>query len=108
VEGYPPGTPKSSDEPKPSPYHGYFLKILKAQGPHAPGGKFSYVINDNMIAGYALIAFPDKWDNSGVMTFIVSQQGRVYEKNLGPDTATLAAAITDYDPDPTWKLVEEP
>jgi Protein of unknown function (DUF2950) len=105
TEGYPPGTPQSSEDPKRSPYHGYFFKILKAQGPHAPGGKFSYVINDNMIAGYALIAYPDKWDSSGVMTFLVSQQGRVYEKNLGPDTATVAAAITEYDPDPSWKLV---
>ena len=109
AEGYSLGMPKSGDEPARSPYHGYFFKILKAQGPHAPGGKFSYVINDNMIAGYALIAYPDKWDSSGVMTFLVSQQGRVYEKNLGPDTATVAAAITEYDPDPSWKLViEEP
>ena len=85
-----------------------FFKILKAQGPHAPEGKFSYVINDNMIAGYALLAYPDKWDRSGVMTFIVNMQGRVYEKNLGPDTATLAAAITEYDPGSDWKLVKEP
>ncbi|MBZ5590485.1 MAG: DUF2950 domain-containing protein, partial [Acidobacteriia bacterium] len=104
AEGYSLGMSKTGDEPRRSPYHGYFFKILKAQGPHAPGGKFSYVINDNMIAGYALIAYPDKWDSSGVMTFIVSQQGRVYEKNLGPDTGTLAAAITEYDPDPSWKL----
>ncbi len=108
AEGYTLGTPKSGDAPKRSPYHGYFFRILKAQGPYAPGGKFNYIINGNMIAGYALIAYPDKWDSSGVMTFIVNQQGRVYEKNLGPDTATLAAAITEYDPDPTWKLVEEP
>lgn len=89
-----------------APYHGYYFKILKSQGPHAPGGKYSYIINGNMIAGYALIAFPDKWGNSGVMAFIINQQGRVYQKNLGPDTAKLAAAITEYDPDPTWKLVE--
>lgn len=89
-----------------APFHGYYFKILKSQGPHAPGGKYGYVINGNMIAGYALIAYPDKWGNSGVMTFIVNQQGRVYQKNLGPDTAKLAAAITAYDPDPTWKLVE--
>ena len=107
AEGYSLGMPKSGGEPKRSPYHGYFFKILKAQGPHAPGGKFSYVINDNMIAGYALIAYPAKWDSSGVMAFIVSQQGRVYEKDLGPDTATLAAAVTEYDPDMSWKLVEE-
>ncbi len=106
-EGYQIGMPKSSDAPKRSPYHGYFFKILKAQGPYAPGGKFSYVINGNMIAGYALIAYPAKWGNSGVMTFIVNQQGRVYEKNLGSDTATLAGAVSEYDPDPTWKRVEE-
>ena len=105
-EGYQIGLPKSADAPKRSPYHGYFFKILKAQGPYAPGGAFSYVINGNMIAGYALIAYPAKWGSSGVMTFIVNQQGRVYEKNLGPDTATLAAAVTEYDPDPSWKLVE--
>ena len=90
-----------------SPYHGYYFKILKAQGPHAPGGKYNYVINGNMIAGYALIAYPDKWGSSGVMSFIVNQQGRVYEKNLGPKTAKFGAAITTFDPDPTWKLVKE-
>jgi len=119
-EGYGP-KPRSSSAPdkaaKPAseeeapahpraPYHGYYFKILKSQGSHAPGGKYSYIINGNMIAGYALIAYPDKWGNSGVMTFIINQQGRVYQKNLGPDTAKLAAAITEYDPDPTWKLVE--
>jgi Protein of unknown function (DUF2950) len=108
AEGYPMGMPKSSDAPKRSPRHGYFFKILKTQGTHAPGGKFSYVINGNMIAGYALIAYPDKWGSSGVMTFIVNQQGRVYEKDLGPQTAELAAAITEYDPDLTWKVVQEP
>ncbi len=108
AEGYPLGLPKSSEVSKRSPYHGYFFKILKAQGPHAPGGKFSYVINGNMIAGYALIAYPDEWGSSGVMTFIVNQQGRVYQKNLGPQTAGLAAAITEYDPSPDWKLVQEP
>lgn len=119
-EGYGP-KPRSSSAPdkaaKPAsekeapahpraPYHGYYFKILKSQGPHAPGGKYSYIINGNMIAGYALIAYPDKWGNSGVMAFIINQQGRVYQKNLGPDTAKLAAAITEYDPDPTWKIVE--
>lgn len=89
-----------------TPYHGYYFKILKRQGPHAPGGKYGYVINGNMIGGYALIAYPDKWGNSGVMTFIINQQGRVYQKNLGPNTVKLAAAITEYDPDPSWKLVD--
>jgi Protein of unknown function (DUF2950) len=108
AEGYPLGVPKSSDAPKQSPYHGYSFKILKAQGTHAPGGKFSYVINGNMIAGYALVAYPDKWGGSGVMAFIVNQQGRVYEKDLGPQTSELAGAIKAYDPDLTWKVVKEP
>jgi hypothetical protein len=109
AEGYPAGTATTSGGArKRSPYHGYFFRILKRQGPHAPGGKFDYVINGNMIAGFALVAFPDKWGSSGVMTFIVSQQGRVYQKNLGPDTVKLASAMTEYDPDPTWELVEEP
>jgi hypothetical protein len=90
-----------------TPFHGYFFKILTRQGPHAPGGKYSYVINGNMIAGYALIAYPDKWGSSGVMTFIVNQQGRVYEKNLGARTAGIAAAITEYDPDPSWRRVRD-
>ncbi len=107
-EGYTPGEHKPGEAHKRSPYHGYFFRMLKAQGPHAPGGKFGYVINGNMIAGYALIAYPAKWGSSGVMTFIVNQQGRVYEKNLGPDTAEVAAAISEYDPDPSWKLAEEP
>jgi len=105
AEGY----PVSEARPKGStrrPYHGYYFKILTRQGPHAPGGKFSYIINGNMIAGYALVAFPDKWGSSGVMTFIVNQQGRVYEKNLGPKTAQIAGAMTEYDPDPQWKLVK--
>jgi Protein of unknown function (DUF2950) len=90
-----------------TPYHGYYFKILKRQGPHAPGGKYDYIINGNMIAGYALIVYPDKWGSSGVMTFIVNQQGRVYQKNLGADTAKIAPEIKEYDPDSTWKLVNE-
>lgn len=88
------------------PYHGYYFKILTRQGANAPGGRYNYIINGNMIAGFALVAYPDKWGNSGVMTFIVNQQGRVYQKNLGPDTAKTAGAMTVYNPDPTWKLVE--
>jgi len=90
-----------------TPYYGYFFKILTAQGPHAPGGKYSYIINGNMIAGYALVAYPAKWSVTGVMTFIINQQGRVYEKNLGPDTDKLAAAMTVYNPDLTWTLVKD-
>jgi hypothetical protein len=89
-----------------APYHGYYFKILARQGTAAPGGKYGYIINGNMIAGYALVAYPDKWGSSGVMTFIINQQGRVYEKNLGPNTAKIAAALNEYDPDPSWKLVK--
>jgi len=89
-----------------APYHGYYFKILTRQGPHAPGGKYNYIINGNMIAGYALIAYPAQWGHSGVMTFIVNQQGRVYQKNLGPNTARIARDMTVYDPNPGWKLVE--
>jgi hypothetical protein len=94
-----------SAAPRHTPYHGYHFKILTSQGPHAPGGKYSYIINGNMIAGYALAAYPANWGKSGVMTFIINQQGRVYEKNLGANTAKIAAAMASYDPDPSWKLV---
>jgi hypothetical protein len=86
-----------------APYRGYCFKILTRQGSHAPAGKYNYIINGHMLAGFALVAWPAEWGNSGVMTFIVSQQGKVYQKNLGPKTARLAAAMTAYDPDPTWK-----
>jgi Protein of unknown function (DUF2950) len=88
-----------------NPYHGYYFKILTRQGRSAPGGAFSYLINGHMIAGFALVAYPAKWGNSGVMTFIVNTQGRVYQKNLGPKTDQLAPAMKEYNPDPTWQLV---
>ena len=90
----------------PTPYHGYFFKILKAQGKSAPGGAYDYVINGNMIAGFALVAYPADYGSSGVMTFIVNQQGVVYQQDLGEQTAALAAAMTRYDPDATWRKVE--
>ena len=90
-----------------APYHGYYFRILTAQGPHAPGGKYSYIINGNMIAGYAVVAYPSNYGNTGVMTFIINGQGRVYQKNLGENTEKLAAAMTVYDPDPTWQRVED-
>jgi hypothetical protein len=109
-EGYATGG-ASATSPGPqgqrTPFHGYVFKILTRQGPHAPGGRYNYVINGNMIAGYALIAYPDKWGNSGVMTFTVNQQGRVYEKNLGSRTAVIVGAITEYDPDPSWRRVRD-
>jgi hypothetical protein len=100
AEGY----SKKSD--KPTPYHGYLYRVLTAQGAHAPGGAYSYIINGHMIGGFALVAYPVDYGNSGVMTFIVNQQGVVYEKDLGDDTATVAAKMTVYDPDSTWDKVE--
>ncbi|MGD0815054.1 MAG: DUF2950 domain-containing protein [Verrucomicrobiota bacterium] len=90
------------------PYHGYYFKILTRQGRHAAGGKYSYIINGRMIAGFALVAWPAQWDNSGIMTFIVNQQGKIFERNLGPKTAKIAGAMTAFDPDPAWQLTREP
>jgi len=86
------------------PFHGYYFKILTAQGGHAPGGKYSYIINGNMIGGFALVAWPVDYGSSGIMTFIVNQQGRVYQKDLGTQTPDLASAMTEYDPGPGWSL----
>jgi len=110
AEGYGPrhaGARPRVQPRRPRPFHGYHFKILTAQGPSAPGGKFSYIINGNMIAGYALVAYPAKWGDSGVMTFIINQQGRVYQKNLGPDTAKIASEMTEYNPDPSWQLAAQ-
>jgi hypothetical protein len=95
--------PRAQDD-KPNPYHGYFFKILTRQGKHAPGGKYDYVINGNMIGGFALVAWPAEHGQSGIMTFIVNQQGRVYQKDLGPKTSRLAADMKAYDPDPSWNV----
>jgi len=86
------------------PYHGYFYKILDRQGPAAPGGARNYVVDGHMTAGFALLAFPAKYGDSGVTTFIVNQDGLVYEKDLGRDTATVATAITEFNPDLTWNM----
>jgi hypothetical protein len=104
-EGYRQQTRILTDEQ--SPYHGYYFRILIQQGKHAPGGKYNYIINGHMIAGFALVAWPAEWDNTGVMTFIVNQRGKVYQKCLGPKTPAIAKAITAYDPDTTWRLAKE-
>ena len=101
-EGY---YPKKA--PGPQPFHGYYFHILKKQGSDAPGGRYDYVINSHMIAGFALIAWPAQHGNSGIMTFIVNHQGKVYQKDLGPKTASAAKEITRYNPDSTWTLVKE-
>jgi hypothetical protein len=90
-----------------TPFHGYFYKILTRQGGHAPGGKYDYIINGNMMAGFALVAFPAVYGSSGIMTFVVNHRGKIYEKNLGPKTTELASAMKVYDPDASWEAVEE-
>ena len=90
-----------------APFHGYYFKILTRQGTSAPGGAYNYIINGNMIAGFALVAYPAVWGNSGVMTFVVNQEGRVYEKNLGARTTQIAGAMTEYNPDSTWILARD-
>ena len=90
-----------------TPFHGYYFRILTEQGKNAPGGKYNYIINGNMVAGFALVAFPSNWKKSGVMTFVVNQQGKVYQKNLGPETIKLAQHMKSYDPDGTWIPVKE-
>ncbi len=89
-----------------SPYHGYYYKILTKQGPHAPGGAANYVVNGKMIGGFALVAYPAEYRNSGVMTFIVNYAGTVFQKDLGPDTAQIAEKMTSFDPDSSWKKVD--
>ncbi len=102
AEGY--GAARPANGPR--PYHGYLFRILKAQGKHAPGGAYSYVINGNMIGGFALVAYPVGYGNSGIMTFLVNQQGIVYQKDLGEQTSEIAGAMSLYDPDTTWKKTE--
>jgi hypothetical protein len=94
---------KGSDTSR-EPFQGYFFKILTRQGKHAPGGKYDYVINGHMIGGFALVAWPAEYGESGIMTFIVNQQGRVYQRDLGPKTGKLAAAMKVYDPDSGWSV----
>ncbi len=87
-------------------YHGYHYKILKSQGKNARGGEYDYVVNGKMIGGFGLVAYPDEYGNSGVMSFIVNQDGVVYEKDLGKDTEKIARAMEKFDPDKTWKKGE--
>ena len=88
-------------------YFGYHFRILKGQGDNIAGGKYDYVINGNMIAGFGLIAWPAKYDNTGVNTFVVNQYGTVYQKDLGPDTEALVEKIRRFNPDDSWSVVTE-
>ena len=103
TEGYIPEL-REEDEVERGPFHGYLFKILTRQGKHAPGGKYNYVINGNMIGGFALLAWPAEYGESGIMTFIVNQQGRVYQKDMGQGTSKSARKMSTYDPDPSWKI----
>jgi len=101
-EGY---LEKKSSE-KPQPYHGYFYRILTAQGTNAPGGAFDYIVNGKMIGGFAVVAHPAEYGNSGVMTFIVNHDGVVYQKDFGEDTEKETQKIKLFDPDKTWAKVK--
>lgn len=98
AEGY-----SKKGKTEPVPYHGYYYRIIKTQGKNAPGGAYNYVISKNMIGGFALVAYPAKYGNSGVMTFIVNHDGDVYQKDLGNNTTKIAKTVTKYDPDKTWE-----
>ena len=96
AEGYP---------ERPTPFHGYYFKVLKGQGPAAPLGELDFLVNGAMIGGFALVAAPADYEVSGVMTFIVSHDGIVFEKDLGPQTVDAFRAMERYNPDPTWRPV---
>jgi hypothetical protein len=93
-------------EKKNTALHGYYYRILKAQGKDAEGGAFDYLVNGKMILGFAMVAYPAQYGSSGIMTFIVNQNGIVYQKDLGKNTAKTAAAMKRYNPDKSWKKVE--
>lgn len=100
------GYSKPDEAGNPAPYHGYFYRILLAQGPNAGGGARDYLISGRMIGGFGLIASPAEYGHSGIMTFIVNQDGEVFQKDLGEESAEEAAKIVSFDPDETWQKVE--
>jgi Protein of unknown function (DUF2950) len=101
AEGY--AKPDEQGRVAHAPYHGYLYRILTRQGPAAPGGARDYLVDGHMTGGFALIAFPASYGDSGVMTFMIDQDGVVYQKDLGPNTAAVAAAATEFNPDLTWQ-----
>jgi|SRR5579862_600521 len=102
AEGY-----KQSSGGNPVPFHGYYYKVLKGQGSNAPGGAKQYIVDGKMTNGFAFLAYPAEYRASGVMTFMINQDGVIVQKDLGPDTATLAGKMTQYNPDKTWQEVDE-
>ena len=101
VQGYPPAGGGRA------PFHGYYFKILTRQGAAAPGGELEYVVRGRMIGGFALVAYPAEYRNSGVMTFVVSHAGTVFQKDLGPNTAKIAERMSSFNPDKTWQKVDD-
>ena len=97
---------KTESQGQPTPYHGYYFKILTGQGKNARGGAYDYVVKGKMMGGFALVAWPAKYASSGVVTFIVNHDGVVYEKDLGPKTASVASGMTKFDADSSWKKIE--
>jgi hypothetical protein len=100
------GTQLDRDRSQPTPFHGYYFRILTAQGAAAPGGMKDYVVQSKMSGGFALVAWPAQYDATGVMTFIVNQDGVVREKDLGPGTDEEAKKVMQYNPDASWELVQ--
>jgi hypothetical protein len=92
---------------KPHPFHGYFFRILTRQGKDAPGGEMDYMSDGDLMGGFALVAYPERWDQSGIMTFIVNQEGKVYQCNLGPKTFQIAGEMKEYNPGSGWTLVQD-
>jgi hypothetical protein len=90
---------------KPAPYHGYYFRILKAQGPEAEGGAMDYVVGGKMMGGFALVAYPAEYGVSGIQTFVVNHRGTVYQKDLGPTTGVLARQTMRFNPGKSWKVV---
>jgi hypothetical protein len=88
------------------PYHGYFFRILTAQGTSTPDGARTYIADGRMTGGFALVAWPALFGASGIMSFIVNQDGTVFQKDLGPNTAWLGVTMKDYDPDLSWTRVD--
>jgi hypothetical protein len=103
--GYAQAQGYTAHQGRPTPYHGYIFRVLTAQGPDAKGGARDYIANGRMIGGFALVASPAEYGNSGVMTFIVNADGDVYQRDLGPSTARTAAAMRAFDPDASWREV---
>ena len=93
--------------PAPHPFHGYVYRMLTSQGANAPGGARNYIVDGRMTGGFALVAYPVSYRNSGVMTFIVDQDGQIYQKDLGPDTDQIASEMVAYNPDATWQPVNK-